>query len=75
MCEKAGLSARALSLSSREADIKRILLFTKDISTVIPQQLILRAIEHLDEAAMLDVLTQMLSQSKRNVFIAYKIAE
>lgn len=75
LCEKAGLSARALQLSSREADIKRILLFTKDISTVIPQNLVLKAIQHLDEASMLDVLTQMLSQSKKNAFLAYKIAE
>lgn len=36
LCEKAGLYSRALALSTREADIKRILLYTKDISQAIP---------------------------------------
>lgn len=75
MCEKAGLFARALSLSTKEEDIKRILLYTKDIARVIPQKLILRSVEHLDEAAILEVLTKMINESKDNIYLAYKIAE
>jgi len=75
LCERAGLPARALTLSSKEDDIKRVLLHTQDIANVVPPKLIIKSVECLDVQSSLEVLTHLLNQSKNNLFVAHKIAE